>query len=53
MADVEDRRAALPERRQQIHDPRHGIGVVAPLAGGFPLVERALHVDNYQRGSGW
>jgi hypothetical protein len=51
MADVKDRRAALPERRQQIGDPRHGVGIVAALAGRFPLIECTLHTDNDQRGS--
>src|SRR6476620_3868409 len=52
MADVEDRRAARPERREQIGDPRHRIRIVASLARCLPFVECALDVDDDEGGEG-
>jgi hypothetical protein len=50
--DVENRRAVFSERRQQFYDPRNRLGIVSPFARGFPLIERALHVDDDQCGQG-
>src|SRR5579859_5988617 len=50
MADMEDRRATIAERAQESDEPRHGLRIVAPLAGGFPFVEGALHVDDNEGG---
>ena len=52
VADVEDRRAARPERCEQVNNARHRIRIVAPLARGLPFVERALDVDDDEGGEG-
>ncbi len=49
---MEDRRAAVAERREQIGDAPYRLRIVAPLAGGLPLVEGTLHVDDDEGGGG-
>ena len=52
MADVEDRRAGLAERGKEIDDPRHCVGIIAPLARRLPFVEGALRIDDDEGGVG-
>src|SRR6516164_172191 len=51
MANMENGRAAIPERLQEIGDPRDRVGIVAPFARRFPFIERTLHIDNNKSGT--
>jgi hypothetical protein len=46
MANMENGRTVIPEGLQEIGDPRHRVGIVAPLARRFPFIERTLHIDD-------
>jgi len=52
VADMEDRRAAVAERSEEIRYPLDRIRIVAPLASGLLFVKGVLHVDNDESGSG-
>jgi hypothetical protein len=51
MPDMENRRDEVPERLQEVGDPRHRLRIVAPLARGLPLIERLLDIDDNKRGA--
>ena len=49
MANMEYRQAELSKRSEQLGYACHGVGIVATLTGGLPLVKGALNVNNDKR----
>jgi hypothetical protein len=50
---MQNRRLPASERLQQFNDARDGLGIVSPLARDLPFIERPLHINDNQAGSGW